>query len=68
MTYVVRVVGPSGMLRYLTADQREVEQSWEAEHFSNALDAQGAADAYFEVARKCWALPPIVDVIDPDGP
>lgn len=68
MSYVVRVVGPSGAERYLTADQREVERSADAEHHSNIIDAQGAADAYFDVARKCWPRPPSVDVVDQEGP
>jgi hypothetical protein len=66
MSYVVRVVGPSGMVRYLTADQREVEYSQDAQQFVAAWEADRAADAFLEVARKCWPVPPIVGVIDPE--
>ena len=68
MSYVVRVVGPSGMYRYLSADQREVEQQKDAEHFEEYAAADTAADAYYDVARKCWPNPPHVGVVDLEGP
>ena len=68
MTYVVRVVGPSGLERYLTADQREVLKSADAQHFTDREEAERAADAYYDVARKCWPTPPYIGVDDQEGP
>lgn len=64
MSYVVRIIGPAGAERYLSEDQREVERSAEAEHHTNIIDAESAADDYYSVARKCWPQPPVVDVVD----
>lgn len=68
MTYVIRVVGPAGLQRYLSEDQREVEFSKDAQHFTSRADAERVADAYFDVARKCWSNPPYVGVDDQEGP
>ena len=64
MSYLVRVVGPSGAVRYLNEHQREVELQKDAQHFTAPWEADKAADDYLEVARKCWPQPPIVGVID----
>ena len=68
MSYVIRVIGPSGMTRYLTKDRRTVEFSKDAFHFSDAVVAQVVADAYLDVARKCAHFPPLVVVTDLESP
>jgi hypothetical protein len=64
MSFVIRVVGPAGMVNYLTTDQREVEFSEDAAHYESPDEAQAVADAYLDVARKCWPCPPMVVVTD----
>ena len=61
--FAVRIVGPSGRITYLS-NGREVEQQRDAARFAYADDAWHAADAYIEVARKCWPCPPIADVVN----
>lgn len=70
MSYVVRVVGPSGMERYLAADNREVEYTKDAEIFEDPDKASARADEYFAIARKCWPNPPYVGIedLEADGP
>lgn len=63
--YAVRIVGPSGRVTYLS-NGREVELSRDAGRFAFADDAWKAADAYIDVARKRWSVPPIADVVDLD--
>jgi hypothetical protein len=67
MSYLVKVVGPSGSVRFLTADQREVEYTEDAAVFENFEEADAVAFAYEVVVRRCWANPPLVlvSVADP---
>ena len=64
MSFIVRVVGPSGMERYLSADWREVEHTKDAKHYERIDDAERDASLYHDVARKCWPQPPYVGVMD----
>lgn len=61
--YAVRIIGPSGRVTYLS-NGSEVEQQRDAARFAFADDAWQAADRYIDVARKCWSVPPIADVVD----
>lgn len=63
MSYVVRIVGPSGRVTFLR-DQLEVDIQADADHFMNRAYADGAADMYRDVVRKFWRVPPMVDVVD----
>lgn len=64
MSYIIRVIGPSGAERYLSADQCEVELRQDAEQFTDINVAEKAADAYMRIARQCWPQPPIIFVAD----
>jgi hypothetical protein len=62
--FVVRVIGPSGMQRYLAKGHHEVEHSADATKYSELEDAEEAAAEFARLARFRWQLPPITDVVN----
>ena len=60
--YIVEVVGPSGMERFLTPNGEGTAS--EAIRYEKPSDAWEAANKYQDYARERWAVPPAVFVID----
>lgn len=70
MTYVVRIVGPSGMVRYLRRG-RVVENQDNATHYSHPSAAKrAAADHERRKYPVCspFKFRPAIDVFDPRDP